>query len=101
MFRRSGRNLYCNAISRKRGPKLTACMEARRIRSIVAHIALVDFKGSAAAADPLVEQVPPGGGYDLPRGGYDPPGQNFGGSKLGSLGVFRTWDPQKKIPRKK
>ena len=34
-------------------------------------------------------------------GGYDPPGGNFGGSKLGSPGVFRTWDPQKKIPRKK
>ena len=44
-----------------------------------------DFKGSAAAADPLVGQVPPGGGYD-------PPGGNFGGSKLGSLVVFRAWD---------
>ena len=43
------------------------------------------FKGSAAAADPLVGQVPPGGRYD-------PLGRYFGGSKLGSLGVFKTWD---------
>ena len=45
-------------------------------------------KGSAAAADPLVGQVPPGGGYD-------PPGGFFGGSKLGSLGVFKPWDTLK------
>ena len=53
-----------------------------------------DFKGSAPAADPLVGQV-------LLGGGYDPTGGNFGGSKLGSLGIFRVWDLQKKIPREK
>ena len=39
-----------------------------------------DFKGSAAAADPLVGQVPPGGEYYPLEG-------NFGGSKLG----FGSW----------
>ena len=57
---------------------------------------LAYFKGSAAAADPLVAEVPLGGGYDPPMGGYDPLGGNFGVSKLGSLGVFKAWYVQKK-----
>ena len=60
-----------------------------------------NFKGSASAAAPLVGEGPPGGGYDPLMGGYTPPGENFGGSKLRSLGVFRAWDLETKIPRKK
>ena len=51
-----------------------------------------NLKGSAAAADPLVGQVPLVVDMTLREGGYEPPGQNFGVSKLGSLGVFRAWD---------
>ena len=35
-------------------------------------------------------------GEVLAGGGYDPPGGIFGRSKLGSLGVFRAWDPEQK-----
>ena len=44
--------------------------------------------------------MPPGGGYDPPRAGYGPPGQDFRGSKLGSLGVFKAKNLKKEIPMK-
>ena len=50
-----------------------------------------NVKGSAAAADPLVEEVPLVVDMTLRRG-YGPTEGNFGGSKLGFLGVFRAWD---------
>ena len=53
-----------------------------------------DFKGSAAAADPL-------GGEVLPGGGYDPPGENLGGVKAGVPECSQGLVPLEKIPREK
>ena len=68
--------------------------ESGRIPTDILGEADKNFKGSAPAADPPVGQVRPGGGYD-------PPEANFGGSTLGSLGVFRPWNLEKEIPQKK